>query len=177
MKDRNNDRINTDRAIDARTASPDGRQLARLGELDDYEVADGEPDIRGWDVKAGTDQKIGTVDDLIVDLGALEVRYVDVELDRKTNGLKEDRHVLMPIGAAQLDDDHDVVRVARMPSAGFAAAPAYAHTPLTADDERRIRDFYGDTGPEGDAAARFFGRRRPAREGGQGGQFITRSKE
>lgn len=59
-------------------------QLARLHELNDFKVADGDPDVRGWPVRTSDGQRAGKVDDLIVDTGAMQVRYLDVELDRNT---------------------------------------------------------------------------------------------
>lgn len=46
-------------------------RLAHLGELDDCEIADGEPDIRGWDVKGADGRMLGEVADLLVDTGAI----------------------------------------------------------------------------------------------------------
>lgn len=82
----------------------------RLGDLDDYEVADGDPDPRGWEVRASDDRKVGEVKELLVDPAAMKVRYLDVELDREVAG-DEGQHVLMPVGTARLDDDRDYVRV------------------------------------------------------------------
>ena len=55
--------------------------LARLSDAD-YEVAQGEPDVRGWDVVLGSDDVVGKVDDLINDRSAGKVRYLDVDLER-----------------------------------------------------------------------------------------------
>lgn len=42
-------------------------RYARLQKLggSDYEIADGEPDIRGWEVRDESGKKLGEVDDLI----------------------------------------------------------------------------------------------------------------
>src|SRR5262245_14312178 len=75
----------------------DARRLVPLRELDDYKVADGEPDIRGWTVYAATGREIGDVEDLLVDTEMGEVVLVDVDLKR------DDRHTLAPIKAAWID--------------------------------------------------------------------------
>ncbi len=49
-----------------------GANLSRLSEERDFDVAEGEPDVRGWDVVLGDNTKIGDVDDLIVDRGAMK---------------------------------------------------------------------------------------------------------
>ena len=103
-------------------------RLAHLDELDDYKVADGEPDVRGWRVKTADGRTIGKVEDLLVDCGLMQVRYLEVELDRKALDLPEDRHVLLPVADARLNDDDDVVLV-RAGAAEFAGLPAYARPP------------------------------------------------
>lgn len=83
--------------------------LARLHDLDKCQIADGEPDIRGWSVRTSDGRDAGKVDELIVDTRAMKVRYMDVVLDRKSLGLKEERHVIVPLSNARLDDDRDDV--------------------------------------------------------------------
>jgi hypothetical protein len=56
--------------------------LAHLDDLGDFKIADGEPDIRGWDVRGADGQKLGKVEDLLVDTAALKVRYIEVKLDK-----------------------------------------------------------------------------------------------
>ena len=79
-----------------------GNEVARSGivplkELDDFKVAKGDPDVRGWDVIAADGTEVGEVEELLVDTAALKVRYLDVELDKDLVNAK-DRHVLVPIG-------------------------------------------------------------------------------
>ena len=78
----------------------DARRLVRLKELDDYKVAEGEPDIRGWNVYTATGRELGDIEDLLVDTELGEVVMVDVDLKR------DDRHTLAPIKAAWIDRDN-----------------------------------------------------------------------
>lgn len=57
-------------------------QLVHLDDLDDFKIAEGEPDIRGWDVRGTDGNKLGEVADLLVDTGAMKVRYIEVKLDK-----------------------------------------------------------------------------------------------
>src|SRR5919198_1004642 len=77
----------------------------------DYEVAPGEPDVRGWNV--------------ILDPSARKVRYLDVELDRKTLGLERDRHVLVPISTAGIDTKDKHVVVNGLDRAALMKLPEY----------------------------------------------------
>ena len=57
-------------------------QLVHLDDLDDFQIAAGEPDIRGWDVRGTDGNKLGEVADLLVDTAAMKVRYIEVKLDK-----------------------------------------------------------------------------------------------
>ena len=74
-------------------------RLARLDDLDDVRIAEGDPDPRGWDVLAADGRAVGRVDTLIADTAAMKVRYLDVELDEKALGLEEERHVALGMDA------------------------------------------------------------------------------
>lgn len=130
------------RGIDTRAGTPG---LRSLNELDDFKVVDGEPDIRGWDVVSLDSRKAGEVHDLIVDTTAMKVRYLDVKLDKDVAGAK-DRHVLVPIGMAQLDDDSDNVRLPQLSSVQLAAMPAHEHGSLTRERERDLLGHFGTMG-------------------------------
>jgi photosynthetic reaction center H subunit len=84
-------------------------RIAPLSDLHDYEVADGYPEIRGWEVRDSSDRSIGRVHDLLVDVGALRVRYLDVELAPKFAGPEADRRVLIPVENVDLDGTGDHV--------------------------------------------------------------------
>ena len=85
---------------DEMNVGPDPRQarhLKPLRELGKLKVADGEPDVRGWEVYTSTGREIGTVHELLVDTDAGEVVMIDVDLKRN------DRHTLAPVRAAWID--------------------------------------------------------------------------
>ena len=86
------------------TGRRDG-SLARLKELDNYQVADGSEDIRGWEVHTRDGRKIGKVDELIIDTSALRARYIEVKVDKDVSGSDDDRWALVPIGTAQLNEN------------------------------------------------------------------------
>jgi len=120
------------------------RRLQELGGSD-YEIVDGEPDIRGWDVKDATGQRIGEVDDLIFDTEALKVRYMKVDLEGKVLDT-EPRDVLMPIGLAQLDDDDDDVILNNVTVEQLRALPEYDKDKLDTEYEYGIRRVFGGVG-------------------------------
>lgn len=133
-------------------AENDMDRVVPLGQLDDFKVADGDPDVRGWEVLASDGRKIGEVDELLVDTAAMKVRYLDVDVEAGTGG-GHDRHVLIPIGYARLDGDHDRVMLDSVASSELGGIPSYDQGPLTRDFETSLRRSFsagrGDTGAMG----------------------------
>jgi uncharacterized protein (TIGR02271 family) len=127
--------------------------LRRLSDLDDFEVADGHPDIRGWKVRTPDGQVLGKVDDLIVSVREMRVRYIDVDVDRSIRSGAADAatpkgaetgHALVPIGTAQLDDAGDDVIVRSLTGADLASYPLYARQGgITRDYEQSLRGRFG----------------------------------
>lgn len=159
-------------------------RVVPLDQLDDFKVAEGDPDVRGWEVVASDGRKIGEVDQLLVDTAAMKVRYLDVDLDEamiaETREASE-RHVLIPIGYARLDEGSDRVIVDNLASSDLAGLPEYTHGPITRDFESDLRTRFDRGHVEGAAEAgtardrdfyahdlydenRFYGARRPGRD-------------
>jgi uncharacterized protein (TIGR02271 family) len=160
-------------------------RIIPLDELDDFKVADGDPDVRGWDVLSSDGRKIGAVDNLLVDTAAMKVRYLDVDIDNDLLEGKTDRHILIPIGHARLDEDDDRVLVDGLDSTQLRQIPEYRHGALTQEYETNLRthfdnrsgttstnesDFYASESYDDD---RFYANRR----GRDNEQRITRSEE
>jgi sporulation protein YlmC with PRC-barrel domain len=80
-------------------------RLVPMHELNGYTIADGEPDIRGWDVRTLSGREIGEIEDLIVDTDRDEVVMIEVEL--RDGGV----HAEVPIRSVQLDREAKAVIV------------------------------------------------------------------
>ncbi|HEX6576318.1 MAG TPA: PRC-barrel domain-containing protein [Gemmatimonadaceae bacterium] len=120
-------------------------RLTRLEELKGFQVAEGDHDIRGWEVRTPDGNKIGKVEELIVDPAERRVRYMEVKVDHKALGFDNDRHILVPIGAARIKEDGKDVLIERLPAQGLAGAPPYTRGPITRDYETQLRHYYGAT--------------------------------
>ncbi|MFL5619641.1 MAG: PRC-barrel domain-containing protein [Gemmatimonadaceae bacterium] len=161
----------------------DGTRIAPLSALNDFEVAEGYPDIRGWRVASTDGQEVGKVHDLLIDVDQMRTRYLDVRLTKELAASPGDRDVLVPIGTAQVVEGKDVVRVP-LTAERVGLLPVYDHGRLTRTHELEVRrhfslgeaaaaaaagtaattaarDFYDDAGYDD---RRFFGKRRPPRE-------------
>ncbi|MGI8549121.1 MAG: DUF2382 domain-containing protein, partial [Gemmatimonadaceae bacterium] len=116
----------------------DAPRVAALGDLGDFQVAEGYPDPRGWDVMDASGQKVGKVHDLIVDTGEMRTRYLDIKLDKDAIGTDDDHDVLIPVGAAQLDDNDDNVMLGSMTETQLAALPRFEHGEITRSYEDSV---------------------------------------
>ena len=141
-------------------AGNDLDRVVPLNRLDGYAVADDDPDVRGWEVISADGIRIGAVDQLLVDTDAMKVRYLDVDLDERM--VAGDRHALIPIGYARLEERRSRVFVDNLVSTQVTTLPAYAHGRVADDVDT---DF-----------ARRFGTP-PAAEDRSGRTRIVRSEE
>ena len=85
---------------DAAGVGPYAREretLVALSTLESWKVSEGEPDIRGWDVRTVSGRQLGAVHDLLVDPSEAEVVLVDVDVPGT------DRHTFVPIRVVQID--------------------------------------------------------------------------
>lgn len=142
--------------------------LRRLCDLTDFEVADGNPDVRGWTVRGNDGQALGTVFELIVDPEILKVRYLDIELDTRFQIKEYENHILLPIGVASLDADGDNVFVPALNTESVLHYPPYVEIQVTRTYETAMMralglipvldgDFYGT--PVHDATTFYRGHR------------------
>lgn len=117
---------------------------SRLQELDhsNFEIVKDEPDIRGWDVRYKNGEKIGSVEELILDTRAQKVRYMVVDLDENELRL-EHRKIVIPIGFAELDSSTDDVLIPNVSVDQLCNLPDYKRDVLTPDLERRISSTFG----------------------------------
>ncbi|MBB4636539.1 PRC-barrel domain-containing protein [Longimicrobium terrae] len=124
-------------------ANNDMDRVVPLGRLSDYKVAEGDPDVRGWEVLASDGRKIGEVEELLVDTTAMKVRYLEVDVDEGLMADAGDRHVLIPIGYARLERERDSITVDGLTSTDLHAIPAYdSGTGLTREHETAVRTHF-----------------------------------
>lgn len=116
----------------------------RLQELDrsKFEIVKGEPDIRGWDVRYRNGEKIGSVEELILDIKAKKVRYMVVDLDENELRL-ENRKIVIPIGFAELDSRSDDVLIPNVSVDQLCSLQDYKRDVLTPEFERGISSTFG----------------------------------
>lgn len=112
----------------------------RLHELNgsNFEIAKGQEDITGWDVKDSDGDIVGKVDDLIFDKESLKVRYLILKVKKnKDLGIVESRKVLVPIGLAQLDREDDEVYLQNLNIDRLNSLPDYDKDKLNREMETK----------------------------------------
>ena len=119
-----------------------GVRLVPLSELGKFQVADGEPDVRGWEVRTISGRQLGEVAELLVDAEAGEVVMLDISVSNGT------RHSFAPVRAAMIDQTARVVRLDTgdlqdedLPSLGTADSAEDAR-----EFGQRYERAYGDRG-------------------------------
>jgi uncharacterized protein (TIGR02271 family) len=80
-----------------------------LRQLSGYEIADDSPDVRGWELEDADEQRIGRIDDLIVDTESLTARYLLVQVE-PTAASASARTILVPTSRAQVNGEDRTVR-------------------------------------------------------------------
>jgi sporulation protein YlmC with PRC-barrel domain len=120
--------------VDRATGDAPSR-VAPMSALDDFEIADGYPEIRGWDVRDSAGRSIGYVYDVLVDLDAMRVRYLDVQLESQFAGNDADPRVLIPIENVGLDGRGDEVLLRGVDVADVHALVPYARRGVARERE------------------------------------------
>src|SRR5438270_13394551 len=99
--------------------------LISLSKIDhQYALPDPLPDPRGWKVALPDGRRVGEVSDLIVDTDRLVVKYVEVKVDADVAG-DDEIYRLVPVSAARLDGDHELVVIDRLPGVPIADTPRH----------------------------------------------------
>jgi sporulation protein YlmC with PRC-barrel domain len=124
--------------------SSDSRKK-RLQELrgSDFEMAKGQPDIRGWEVVDPAGHKVGKVHELVFDTEAKRVRYMIVNIADSKELQLEKRTVLVPIGLAELHRAHDSVVLPQVTPFQLRALPKYDKDHLGPKAEMDISAVFG----------------------------------
>lgn len=129
-----------------------------------FEMAKGEPDIRGWKVVNAANQQVGKVKELLFDVQAQKIRYVIVDVDGKPLNLLS-RKVIVPVGLAELDEKENVVFLPDLTVGHLATLPEYNKGKVTFETERAIRDvFIPQNSSAAEKLADFESREHPERE-------------
>lgn len=122
------------------------RHLFKLTELDDYKVASGDPDVRGWSILDRDRNEFGRIDELIVDPERERVRYLDVVPNTQRSVDEGDQHMLIPVGAARIDDDGNKVIVDEIDQERLRSYPMHRGDYISRDIENQVVEKFNRPG-------------------------------
>jgi uncharacterized protein (TIGR02271 family) len=114
------------------------RGLQRLSKSSDYAVAPNEADVRGWTVVGRDGERIGEVDDLLIDPARMKVAQLDVDI-------KGGDHISVPAEEVEIDRARREVRIQGYAPGAYQAETAADRAATSADrasnrtDERLTR--------------------------------------
>lgn len=132
-------------------------RLAPLSLLPEFEVAEADPDPRGWRVFVADGREIGRVAELIIDTGAMKVRHLVCGIDESALGLpRQGRQVLIPVGHARLDVPNRTVLVDAVSSKQVARLPLYTGEEIGRELERDLLEGAADDGMLAEQRGRFY---------------------
>jgi sporulation protein YlmC with PRC-barrel domain len=104
---------------------PGERRLCRLGDLHDFKVVEGQPDVTGWKVYASDGTRIGLVQELIVDASSWKVRYLDVKLEEEIARDMGGDNRLVPIAMANVNEEDKIIFLEGVRRAALRSLPDY----------------------------------------------------
>lgn len=117
-------------------------KLVPLRQARDFRLPKTAPNVRGWSVFGEDHERIGTVEDMLVDPEAMKVAYLDVDVSDDLFLLREDRHVVIPMEAVELRERGEDVWVHGLTAKQVALLPAYTGGPVDPLVEMRVREAF-----------------------------------
>jgi len=106
-----------------------------------FEMVDGDPDIRNWSVVASENQLVGRVSELIFDQVSRRVKYLVIDVNGKPLNLIS-RHVIVPIGLADIDKKENLVVIKALTVGHLASLPSYERGKISVDTENVIQSVF-----------------------------------
>ena len=103
--------------------------MAHFGNLGSRQVSGGVQDIRGTVLRDANDQKLGTVDDLILDHDTMEIRYLILD----NEGWLQKGRFLLPVERVSADRNHEDGLTTDATRSEIEASPQYDQVSLESD--------------------------------------------
>jgi sporulation protein YlmC with PRC-barrel domain len=130
-----------------RTFNIGSDRLRELSDVDDFKLPENQKDITGWDVVGADGEKIGEVDDLIVDTEKDKIRFVVVDAVEELTRDGHRRNMLIPIGITHLDKEDDRVVVDKLTKESLESCPPYGGCPITKEFVNKVQAHYINLDP------------------------------
>jgi hypothetical protein len=117
-----------------------------LREARDFRLPKGAPNVRGWNVFGEDHERLGVVDEMLVDPVQMKVAFLDVDVADDMFLLREDRHVIVPIEAVELRERGEDVWIHGLTARQVSELPAYTGGAVDPLVEMRVRQAFSGAG-------------------------------
>ncbi len=108
-----------------------------------YEIQEGQPDIKGWDVQDATGRGFGEVIELLFHPPSQKVRYLVLDLAKNEFGLNPNK-VIVPIGLANLKVNENRVLLREVSAAQLERLPEYERGQVNTSMETAVRNIFNE---------------------------------
>ncbi|WP_331124503.1 PRC-barrel domain-containing protein [Longimicrobium sp.] len=113
-------------------------QIVPLREARGFRLPKDAPNLRGWTVFGEDNERVGVVEDMLVDPHLMKVMYLDVDVADDLFRLRDDRHVVVPMEFVELRERGEDAWVHVLTAREIAALPAYTGGALDPLIEKRV---------------------------------------
>lgn len=134
------------------TPGLEAARILPLREARGFRLPKDAPNPRGWNVFGADNERVGKVEELLVDPDLMRVRYLVVDVASDLYLLREDRHVVVPIEHVELRERGGDAWVQGLTAREIAQLPGYGGGALDPLVEDRVMDAFNRSG-HGPAAA------------------------
>ena len=121
-------------------------KVVPLREAREFRLPKTAPNVRGWSVFAEDHERVGVVEEMLVDPVQMKVAYLEIDLADDLFLLKEDRHVVVPIEAVELRERGEDVWIHGLSARQVSEFPAYTGGALDPLVEMRVREAFRRAG-------------------------------
>ena len=125
----------------------ESKRHTRLQKLtgSDFEISEGDPDIRNWSVKDGSGNTLGRVVELIFDIQDRKAKYIVVNIEG-SEGNETGRAVLVPVGLAEVHGTDDVLLMPGVDVSQLLLLPEFDEERFDTEHETGVRNVFGGLG-------------------------------
>ncbi len=120
----------------------DAARIVPLREARGFRLPKDAPNPRGWSVFGADNERVGKVDEMLVDPDLMSVRYLVVDVASDLYLLREDRRVVVPMEAVELRERGGDAWVQGLTAREIALLPAYGGGALDPLVEERVMDAF-----------------------------------
>ncbi len=132
----------------------------RLARLPSHSIAPGEPDIRGWLVIGADGRRVGRVHDVLVELGSLHARHLEVVFDKGVAAFTGLQGCVIPVECLQVAAVQSQIYLKGLMTYELLDIPYFGSEPIGEVEHLRLQRYFGCADRPADPTEFWKARRR-----------------